>query len=119
MNRLAVTRAFGDFEFKTLRGDNGEEIRRKYITVEPEVRQIELDPFIDDFIVLASDGLYDKFTSQEAVSYIRTKLGNMPFMEQDCQKVAKDIANEAIYGKHVRDNVTVVIVALNRGIKLS
>jgi serine/threonine protein phosphatase PrpC len=38
MNRLAVTRAFGDFEFKTLIGDNGEVIRKKYICVDPEVR---------------------------------------------------------------------------------
>jgi len=63
MNRLAVTRAFGDFEFKTVMGDNNVIIRKNYITSEPEVRQIDLDPFIDDFVVLASDGLYDKFTS--------------------------------------------------------
>jgi len=30
---------------------------------EPEVRLMDIDPFIDDFIVLGSDGLYDKFTS--------------------------------------------------------
>jgi serine/threonine protein phosphatase PrpC len=37
---------------------------------------VEIDPFIDDFIVLASDGLYDKFSSQECVAYVRTKIGN-------------------------------------------
>jgi hypothetical protein len=41
----------------------------------------------------------------------------MQFMEQDCFRVSKEIANEAIYAKHVRDNVTVIIIALNRGVK--
>ena len=59
MNKLAITRAFGDFEFKV--GENN--TRKHYITSEPEVRLIEIDPFIDDFIVMGSDGLYDKFSS--------------------------------------------------------
>ena len=49
------------------------------LIAEPEVRQIDLDPMTDDFIVVASDGLYDKFSSQEAVQYIRTKLGTMAY----------------------------------------
>ena len=85
---------------------------------EPEVRQIDLDLRTDDFIVVASDGLYDKFSSKEAVEYIRTKLGAMPYRKQDCQIVAKDIVNESIYTRHVRDNVTVIIIALNRGVVL-
>ena len=52
------------------------------------------------------------------MNYIRTKLGTMPYMQQDCFKIAKDIANESIYTRHVRDNVTVIIIALNRGVKL-
>jgi serine/threonine protein phosphatase PrpC len=51
------------------------------VTSEPEIRIIDIDPFIDDFIVIGSDGLYDKMSSSEVVTYIRTKLGNMPFME--------------------------------------
>jgi serine/threonine protein phosphatase PrpC len=30
-----------------------------------------MDPNIDEFIILASDGLFDKFTSQEAVHFYR------------------------------------------------
>lgn len=62
MNRLAITRAFGDFEFKTLTV-NGVVQRRDYITSEPEIRMLEIDPCIDDFFIMGSDGLYDKFTS--------------------------------------------------------
>ena len=76
---------------------------------------IEIDPFIDDFIIMGSDGLYDKFTSQEVVLYVRQKLSQMHYMEYDLAKVARDLATEVIYGKRVKDNVTVIIVGLNRG----
>lgn len=76
MNRLAITRAFGDFEFKTIQVD-GKEHRRDYITSDPEVRMLELDPFTDDFFVMGSDGLYDKFTSQEVINFIKSKLSVM------------------------------------------
>ena len=120
LNRLAITRAFGDFEMKIFVGDDGKPIRKYFLSVEPETRMLEVDPFIDDFIVLASDGLFDKFTSSETVSYVRTKASNMVgAMEQDLHKIAKDLVNEVIYGRHVRDNVTVCIVGLNRGVRLN
>lgn len=116
MDTLAITRAFGDFKFKmTHHGDHAE--RKTFLTAEPEVRLMDIDPFIDDFIVMGSDGLFDKFSSQEVVNYIRTKLVNMPYMEQDVTRVAREITNECIHAKHVRDNVTTIIIALNRGIK--
>ncbi len=39
---------------------------------------IELDPFTDDFLVMGSDGLFDKFTSTEVVNFIRNKLAINP-----------------------------------------
>jgi len=41
----------------------------------------------------------------------------MPYMEQDSRKVAKEIIAEAIHKRNVRDNVTAMIIQLNRGIK--
>lgn len=77
MNRLAITRAFGDFEFKTLNVD-GQTQRKDYITSDPEIRMLEIDPFIDDFIIIGSDGLYDKYTSQEVITFVKNKLQMMP-----------------------------------------
>mmetsp|Transcript_32747 Transcript_32747/g.24167 ORF Transcript_32747/g.24167 Transcript_32747/m.24167 type:complete len:120 (-) Transcript_32747:22-381(-) len=119
MSRLAITRAFGDFEYKVFKGDNGEEIRKYFLSNHPEVRMVEIDPFIDDFLVLASDGLFDKMPSSEVVSYVRTKLGGMGAGDQDLKKVAKDITNEVLLVRHTNDNVTVIIVQLNRGLKLT
>lgn len=76
MNKLAITRAFGDFEFKTQIHD-GVLIRKDYITSLPEVRMAEIDPFVDDFIIMGSDGLYDKFSSQEVITFIRNSIKSM------------------------------------------
>jgi serine/threonine protein phosphatase PrpC len=112
MNRLAITRAFGDFEFKIFQVSGSEAHRRQYITSDPEIRMIEIDPFTDDFILLGSDGVFDKFTSQEVVSFVRNKVAASDY--SDLPKIARELANECIYGKNVKDNITVIIIALNR-----
>jgi len=48
---------------------------------------IELDPGTDDFLILACDGLWDVYSSQQAVDYVREKLSAMPQNEQDPEKV--------------------------------
>jgi hypothetical protein len=40
MHRLAISRAFGDFEFKYFRGDDGTLIRKNFLISEPEIRMI-------------------------------------------------------------------------------
>ena len=66
LGRLAVTRAFGDFECKQIPIKN-EETKEKelknFVLCEPEVRVTTMNRQTDDFILLASDGLYDRFTS--------------------------------------------------------
>lgn len=114
MNRLAITRAFGDFEFKIFQISGSEAHRRQYITSDPEIRMIEIDPFTDDFILLGSDGVFDKFTSQEVVSFVRNRVAASDY--SDLPKIARELANECIYGKNVRDNITVIIIALNRAL---
>lgn len=48
---LAVTRAFGDMNFK------------QWISAEPEVKQLDITHGCE-FLILASDGLWDKVTIQ-------------------------------------------------------
>jgi serine/threonine protein phosphatase PrpC len=61
--KLAITRAFGDFEFKAYVDDEGKIYRKNFITSEPEIRRYDYNPFEDEFILIASDGLFDNFTS--------------------------------------------------------
>lgn len=60
MDKLAITRSFGDFELKLIPRSARLE-RKNYITSKPEIRYFEIDAAIDEFIVLGSDGLFDKF----------------------------------------------------------
>ena len=76
LGRLAVTRAFGDFECKQIAVKNdetGEKQLRNFVLVEPEIRITTLDRTRDDFIILASDGLFDRFSSAEAVNLARQR----------------------------------------------
>jgi len=114
--KLAITRAFGDFEFKYVRDTQGRRQRKDMITSEPEIRRYDYNPTEDEFIILGSDGLFDMFKSQEAVEFVREKLLKQQFMSQSVDRIAKAIAFESIYVKNVRDNTTVLIIALNRGV---
>lgn len=69
---------------------------KNFVLCEPEIRVTTIDPDIDDFILLASDGLFDRFTSQECVNLARGKLASMPVMEQDTAITAKALVLEAI-----------------------
>lgn len=75
-----------------------------------------IDPLKDHFVLLASDGLFDRFTSEECVSIVKDKLQAMPLMEQDPQQVARELVNEAVYKRLITDNITVILATLNRGI---
>ncbi len=70
-------------------------------------------------MLLASDGLFDRFTSQECVSIVRDKLMGMSLMEQDPQWAARELVNEAVHKRLITDNITVILATLNRGIDAS
>lgn len=89
---------------------------RNFIMSEPEIRVVDINPQNDDFFLLASDGLFDRFTSQECVNIVREKLCNMEMTEQDTQQVVQEIVDQAKNKRMMTDNITVILVALNKGI---
>ena len=72
-----------------------------------------------DFVLLASDGLFDRFSSEECVTIIRERLSAMPIMEQDPQQVGRELVNEAVYKRLITDNITVILATLNKGIDVA
>uniref|UniRef100_M4B3H9 PPM-type phosphatase domain-containing protein n=1 Tax=Hyaloperonospora arabidopsidis (strain Emoy2) TaxID=559515 RepID=M4B3H9_HYAAE len=56
---LAVARAIGDRD------------SRPYVNGEVEIRQYDIEHGKDEFIVIASDGLWDVFTSSEVVEFVQ------------------------------------------------
>merc|ERR1712137_860710 len=111
LGRLAVSRAFGDEEYKQV-NDN---LNQSLVIAEPEIRLEQLSPQ-DEFLFMACDGLFDVFSSQEAVDFIRARLAAMPGNEQDPQRAVQDIVHEAIHDRRSRDNVTALLVTFRRAV---
>ena len=80
---LAVTRAFGDSRWKWPR-ELQEQARARYfgprlldnlhsppyLTAEPVITTTKINPDRQDFVILASDGLWDNLSSEEAVDLV-------------------------------------------------
>lgn len=107
LNKLGVSRAFGDFNFKH---------PKKTIICDPEINIFELNSYQDEFLVLGCDGLFEAYTNQELTSNIRDRLKRMRITEQDPCKVIKDIVTGAAHSRKTADNVTSILITLCAGI---
>ncbi|KEP63716.1 UNVERIFIED_CONTAM: protein phosphatase 2C domain-containing protein [Hammondia hammondi] len=100
-------------EPKALSGKREKKIYREPLVIAaPEIRRIALTPS-DEFLLLACDGLFDVFSSDEAVAFIRRRLSAMPPYEQDPQQVVTELVREAIHERRSRDNVTAILVVFS------
>lgn len=85
---------------------------------EPEIRITSLNPEADDFLILASDGLFDRFSSEECIDFsLKEFLKQGGLTEQDPQYVAGRLVKEATSQRVNSDNTTVLVVALNNGVE--
>jgi protein phosphatase 1L len=89
---LAVTRSIGDRLLKHI------------IIPQPEIQVTQLSPD-DEFVVLATDGLWDYMTEEEVATFIRTAVQTRPREE-----VSGALIEHVVSGKNSKDNVTVIIV---------
>ncbi|KAL3670030.1 hypothetical protein V7S43_005400 [Phytophthora oleae] len=95
---LQISRGFGDLAHK----------QDGHLVVTPDVVEHLVDPS-DQFLLLASDGLFDVLTSQQAVNFVLRKLQT----HGDVQLAAQELVLKTqAYFAH--DNVSVIIVALNQ-----
>ena len=97
---LAVSRAFGDAQFKQ---------HRHVVTAEPEIRREALTGD-DEFLIIASDGVWGVMTNQGAVSFVRNKLA-----KGDAQSAADALVKHAVTHLHSNDNASAIVVILNSG----
>ncbi|KAF8404346.1 hypothetical protein HHK36_009229 [Tetracentron sinense] len=87
---LAVSRAIGDLDWK------------EWIISEPETRKLHLTPDCE-FLIIASDGLWDKVTNQEAVDELLIHEKSI----ESCKKLV-DMSSS----RGNRDDITVMVVNL-------
>ena len=116
---LAVTRAFGDYEFKGGRYELLEELRatgipksvdlaRPPVIAVPDVRVLERTAD-DDFLIIATDGLWDVMNSAQAVTFVRSLIKRKPDSLMD--EVAQSLVDRAIKSR-TQDNVSCLVIDL-------
>mmetsp|Transcript_12221 Transcript_12221/g.25778 ORF Transcript_12221/g.25778 Transcript_12221/m.25778 type:complete len:667 (-) Transcript_12221:117-2117(-) len=113
VRNLSLSRAIGD------------RFAKPAVSGEVEIQRFPVDERRDEFVLLASDGLWDVMTSQEVVSYVHKRLNAAPKDGADvtCEEdwkclrslrrknMSRFIANEALR-RGSGDNISVVIVWL-------
>lgn len=89
---LATSRALGDYPLKD----------KKLVIAEPDILTFNINDLQPQFLILATDGLWDVFTNQEAVDYISERLHEPHFG-------AKSLVLQAYYRGSL-DNISVLVV---------
>ena len=101
--RLNIARSLGDFDLK------------KYVIPDPFIKSIPLDKKID-YIIIASDGLWDVFTKDE-VTYLIKELKSTTYAHTNydekkiMNKICHDVIQEALK-KGSTDNITMIFLRI-------
>ncbi|XP_002964457.2 probable protein phosphatase 2C 60 [Selaginella moellendorffii] len=104
---LGVSRAIGDFGFKTNAGLRQDE---QVVIAKPEVREEEIGEN-DEFLVVASDGIWGSRSSDEVVDFVADRLRNgVASLSGMCRDLAESCLVSDSKHSSSRDNMTVVIV---------
>ncbi|KAL6467660.1 hypothetical protein MHYP_G00233370 [Metynnis hypsauchen] len=93
---LAMSRSLGDYPLKNL----------NVLIPDPDVLTFDLDKLQPEFMILASDGLWDAFSNEEAVRFIKERLDEPHFG-------AKSIVLQSFY-RGCPDNITVMVVKFKK-----
>lgn len=101
---LGVSRSFGDFKYKN---------EKKYgpleqmISPEPEFYIKMREPSIDEFLVIACDGVWDVMSFEEVCDYVYSQIRKIPSRDLKC--VADEIVDMCLR-KGSTDNITIIII---------
>jgi protein phosphatase 2C family protein 2/3 len=114
--KLAVSRAFGDFEFKGMNEQSLGKGIGKIVTCMPEVVVSQIDFGIDEFLVIGCDGLFEAFSNPDIVKETRNRLKRMKVTEQDPCRVVKDLVTEAVHTRRTLDNVSALLITFCAGL---
>ncbi|XP_077238011.1 putative protein phosphatase 2C 54 [Tasmannia lanceolata] len=102
--QLGVTRALGDWHIEGMKSasEGGGPL-----SAEPELMMTTLTKD-DEFLIIGSDGIWDVFTSQNAVDFARRRLQE----HNDVKRCSKELVEEAIKRGSI-DNLTIVMVCFH------
>lgn len=89
---LAVTRSFGDHA-----------LTRVGLIATPHIQKYTVKPF-DKYLVIASDGIWDELSDQDAISLCNDEIS--------CKQIAATIVKMAIT-RGSKDNISVIVLRFN------
>lgn len=108
--RLAVSRAFGDHQLKN---NLPASCSAPLVSATPFVDVYELNPE-DEFVILASDGVWDRISDDEAVAIVRQELSQCSTTDKDqIVKAAADKLIEVALRKRTYDNATAIVMSFD------
>lgn len=106
---LNLSRAIGDHAYKLNKEKKATE---QMITALPDVKTLRINPDVDEFMVLACDGIWNYLSSQEVVEFVRKRIqeGKLK-MSQICEELFDHCLAPNTLGDGTGcDNMTAVIV---------
>ncbi|EPY27917.1 protein phosphatase [Strigomonas culicis] len=101
---LSLSRAFGDYAFK----DMNLKPEQMAITVMPQVLHVELVP-MDEFVIIACDGIWDMMTNEAAVEFVRNELADHGDVSLACERMM-NACLATTPNSFGTDNMTVIII---------
>jgi serine/threonine protein phosphatase PrpC len=105
---LAVSRSFGDFGYKNCKdGATSNKPKDHRVTAHPDILVYAREPMNDEFLVLACDGIWDRFTNKDCSSLIRSLVNRES--ETDVGLICEEVIDTALE-LDSRDNMTCCIV---------
>ena len=90
-----------------------------YVTASPVVTTVEIDPETDSFLILATDGLWDEISSENAVEFVAkyrndthsaTELIQEALSKGDEYRLARILGIPAGISRRYRDDITVNVL---------
>ncbi|KAL7073550.1 hypothetical protein ACQ4LE_007528 [Meloidogyne hapla] len=107
---LAVSRALGDYEYKSVPGLCATE---QLVSPEPDIYIIERNKEDDEFLVLACDGIYDVLENEELCRLVRSRLT----VTEDLKHASNQVLDVCL-SKGSRDNMTMIMVVFDAAPKV-
>jgi len=100
---LAVSRALGDFEYKNVEGKGPTE---QLVSPEPEFYIKTRDSALDQFLVLACDGVWDVMSNEDICNFITHRMK----VQDNLEVICNEVIDTCLY-KGSRDNMSIIIIA--------
>ncbi|KJE94976.1 protein phosphatase 2c [Capsaspora owczarzaki ATCC 30864] len=108
---LALSRAIGDFLFKTNARIGPKE---QAVTSFPDVISMEITPEVE-FVVLACDGIWDVMNNQAVTDFVRQRIATQTPLGEICEQLMENCLARDARGGVGCDNMTVLIIGILNG----